>query len=57
MTKEFFLENYFKLKSLEAVVGDLPEVQELIDEAKQDGLDVDELLRQYKQPPDILLWS
>ena len=56
MTKEFFLGNYFKLKSLEAVCGEMPEVEELLIEAKNDGLDTDKLLEHYKQPPDALLW-
>lgn len=56
MTEAFFLEHYAKLKSLEAALGEMPEVEELVDEARAAGLDVDALLGRYRQPPDVLLW-
>jgi hypothetical protein len=55
MTEEWFLEHYWKLLSLQMAVGEVPEVQEIIDEGRAAGLDVDELIKR-PPPPEIYLW-
>ena len=55
MTEDWFLENYWKLLSLQKALGELPEVQEIIDEGRAAGLDVDALIKR-PSPPEIYLW-
>ena len=57
MTKEWFLEHYLKLLSLQSVLGEMPEVEELKAEARADGLDVDKLIAEQSSIPEVLLWS
>ena len=55
MTEDWFLEHYWKLLSLQKAVGEVPEIQEIIDEGRAAGLDVDELIKR-PSPPEIYLW-
>ena len=50
MTEEWFLKWYYRLKSLERAVGEIPEIEELVEEAKADGLDPDKLLEEHANP-------
>lgn len=55
-TEESFLEHYWKLLSCSKAFGqELPEVQEIIDEGRAAGLDVDRLV-QLPSSPEVLLW-
>ena len=56
MTEKWFLENYWKLLSCSKSFGEeLPEVQEIIEEGRAAGLDVDKLIKR-PSPPEIYLW-
>lgn len=57
LSEVWFAEHYWKILSLgEALGEELPELQELVHAAAQQGYDMDAILKRYPRPPDPVLW-